>query len=225
MKIKSETFIRVEGWMVTELGLKGNELLLYAMIRGYTKDNGRFTGSRPYIAEWLGCSIISVDKLIKALIDKKLIVKEQVRVDDIVRNQYRACIKDAGQGTAQSDGQSTGKEFLPGSQNILPVSQNTLPVSQNTLPVSQNTLPVSQNTLQHRLSNFTDPVKKFDTPRKDSLPNIEKDKEIYIELDNTRARRKSKERNGGTRTDGMYDSLDWDVFLKNAVSKSMGDDL
>lgn len=62
--------------MRTQLNLKGNELLIYALIYGFSQDgNSRFKGSRKYIADWCGCSLDTVDRSLSSLIGKGLLVK------------------------------------------------------------------------------------------------------------------------------------------------------
>lgn len=52
-KIKNENFIAIQGFMVKELGLSGNELIAYALIYGFSQDNeSEFKGSLNYVAEW-----------------------------------------------------------------------------------------------------------------------------------------------------------------------------
>lgn len=74
--IKDNNFITIQGWMRTKLNLKGNELLIYALIYGFSQDGqSRFTGSRKYIAEWCGCSLDTVDRSLSSLVGKGLLAK------------------------------------------------------------------------------------------------------------------------------------------------------
>nr|UWF88659.1 MAG: Replication initiator protein A (RepA) N-terminus [Bacteriophage sp.] len=74
--VKDNNFIAIQGWMRTRLNLKGNELLIYALIYGFSQDgNSRFTGSRKYIAEWCGCSLDTVDRSLSSLVGKGLLAK------------------------------------------------------------------------------------------------------------------------------------------------------
>lgn len=74
--VKDNNFIAIQGWMRTKLNLKGNELLIYALIYGFSQDgNSRFKGSRKYIAEWCGCSLDTVDRSLGSLINKGLLAK------------------------------------------------------------------------------------------------------------------------------------------------------
>ena len=51
--MKDTNFISIQGWMRTELNLSGNELLVYAIIYGFSQDGeSKFTGSRQYLADW-----------------------------------------------------------------------------------------------------------------------------------------------------------------------------
>lgn len=74
--VKDNNFIAIQGWMRTKLNLKGNELLIYALIYGFSQDeNSRFRGSRKYIADWCGCSLDTVDRSLGSLVDKGLLSK------------------------------------------------------------------------------------------------------------------------------------------------------
>lgn len=74
--VKDNNFIAIQGWMRTKLNLKGNELLIYALIYGFSQDGeSRFRGSRKYIADWCGCSLNTVDRSIGSLVDKGLLAK------------------------------------------------------------------------------------------------------------------------------------------------------
>lgn len=56
--MKKGSYLTIQDWMVTDLHLKGNELLAYALIYGFSQDEQScFYGSYQYVMEWL-----SVDK-------------------------------------------------------------------------------------------------------------------------------------------------------------------
>ena len=75
-KVKAENFILVQGWMVSDLKLKGNELLIYAIIYGFSQDGeNRFTGSLGYLAEWTNTTKQSVINALKSLQEKGYIEK------------------------------------------------------------------------------------------------------------------------------------------------------
>lgn len=77
--IKEENFICIQGWMRTKLNLKGNELLVYSIIYGFSQaENHKFTGSLQYLADWCGATKQGVLKNLKSLLDKKLIEKNEI---------------------------------------------------------------------------------------------------------------------------------------------------
>lgn len=74
--VKDNNFVAIQGWMRTRLNLKGNELLIYALIYGFSQDGqSRFTGTRKYIADWCGCSLDTVDRSLSSLVRKGLLAK------------------------------------------------------------------------------------------------------------------------------------------------------
>lgn len=74
--VKDNNFIAIQGWMRTQLNLKGNELLIYALIYGFSQDGeSRFKGSRKYIADWCGCSLDTVDRALGSLGNKGYLAK------------------------------------------------------------------------------------------------------------------------------------------------------
>lgn len=78
MQINEHNYIMVSGWMRTRLGLKGNELLLFAMIYGFCQDrDNAYKCSIKYIQDWLGCSKQTAVNTIKSLEEKELVVKNK----------------------------------------------------------------------------------------------------------------------------------------------------
>lgn len=74
--IKDGSYINIKSFMVTELELKGNELLVYAIIYGFSQTNGTyFSGSTQYLADWTNSTRQGIMKNLKSLIDKGLIEK------------------------------------------------------------------------------------------------------------------------------------------------------
>ena len=90
-KVKDENFISISGWMVTRLGLKGNELLVYAIIYGFSHDDEtRFTGSLQYLADWTNSTKQSCIKCLKSLIEKGYITKRENIVNGVKFCEYQA---------------------------------------------------------------------------------------------------------------------------------------
>lgn len=90
-KVKNENHVTISGWMVNELKLKGNDLMCYAIIYGFSQTTGTaFTGSLSYLAEWCNSSIRGIQKNLKSLIDKKLIVKNEYYENNVKLCSYIA---------------------------------------------------------------------------------------------------------------------------------------
>lgn len=84
MKIKSENYLNIQGFMRTELGLTGNDLLVYAIIYGCSQDgDSKFTGSLQYLADWCGATKHGIMKNLNNLTEKGLIIKEDSVVNGI----------------------------------------------------------------------------------------------------------------------------------------------
>ncbi|MEE0886975.1 MAG: helix-turn-helix domain-containing protein [Treponema sp.] len=74
--IKDDNFVHIAGWMINELKLKGNDLLIYSIIHGFSQDGkSDYHGGLSYLAEWTNSSKQGVIKNLKSLIEKGLIVK------------------------------------------------------------------------------------------------------------------------------------------------------
>lgn len=80
--MKKTDYLVILAPMVTELGLQGNALLVFAMIHGFTKDGShKFVGSFGYISSWLNISERSVKEIISNLIHDGYITRTQELTD------------------------------------------------------------------------------------------------------------------------------------------------
>lgn len=69
-------YIHIQASMVTELGLSGNQLIIYALVHGFCKDGiHEFKGSINYICEWTNLSRSTVISILKQLVEDGLLVK------------------------------------------------------------------------------------------------------------------------------------------------------
>ena len=88
--ISKENYINIQGWMVTELNLKGNELIIYACIYGFSQAEGQaFSGRLKYLADWTNSTKYGVTKCLKALIEKGYIVKDEEYINNVKCCKYR----------------------------------------------------------------------------------------------------------------------------------------
>ena len=89
--IKDGNFFTVQAFMRNELNLKGNELLIYAIIYGFSQiENQFFTGSLNYLAEWTGASRTTIKRTLINLLKKGLLDKETIFKNGVRYCKYRA---------------------------------------------------------------------------------------------------------------------------------------
>ena len=90
-KIKNENFIVIQGFMVKELELTGNELIAYALVYGFSQDDeSEFKGSLNYVAEWLNCSRTTAFNLLNKLADDGFIKKTEKTIYGVKFCNYSA---------------------------------------------------------------------------------------------------------------------------------------
>lgn len=90
-KVKDDNFIVIPGWVITKLGLKGNDVLVYSLIYGFSQTEGQyFCGSLQYIADWTNSTRQGVIKNLDRLIELGLIEK----IESSPTNKYRAIVPD-----------------------------------------------------------------------------------------------------------------------------------
>ena len=76
--MKDTNYITILGWMTNRLGLSGNDLLVYAVIYGFSQDEeSAFRGSMTYLANSLNVSKRAVFDVLNRLVKKGLIIKEE----------------------------------------------------------------------------------------------------------------------------------------------------
>ena len=108
--LRSDNYINIQGWMVSELGLKGNNLLIYAIIYGMSQDGkGRYTGGLNYLASWTNSSKRGVMKNLTYLCENGYIAKEEKTINNIKFCEYYVPFDEENQGENQNIG--CGTEF------------------------------------------------------------------------------------------------------------------
>ena len=89
-RVKRENFIVLQGWQIADLKLKGNELIIYACIYGFSQEGQPFSGSLQYLADWTNSSKRSVMNCLKSLVEKGLIKKKDKAVNNVKFCEYYA---------------------------------------------------------------------------------------------------------------------------------------
>ena len=89
--IRHDNYATILGFMTQDLNLKGNELIIYAIIYGFSQSEEQtFRGSLQYLAEWTGSTRQSVLRTLKSLTDKGFIDKREVTRGGVKFCEYSA---------------------------------------------------------------------------------------------------------------------------------------
>lgn len=105
-------FITVQDWMVKNFNLKGNELLAYALIYGFSQEGeSEFKGSISYISEWLNTSKSTTMRILKKLIEMGVIKKRTVTINGMIINNYTAVMPEEYEKSQNDTG---GVKITPG---------------------------------------------------------------------------------------------------------------
>lgn len=117
-------YIVIQDWMISDLQLKGNELLTYALIYGFSQDGeSEFKGSLKYISEFLGISKSTAQRSIEKLVDRGIVEKRVEEISGVKFNRYMAHEKadtpivKTSTGCSQNDHRGIVKMTMGYSQN------------------------------------------------------------------------------------------------------------
>lgn len=90
-KVNAEQYIVLQGWMISDLKLKGNELIIYACIYGFSQAESQvFSGSLQYLADWTNSTKQGVVKCLKSLVEKGFVVKTDKVINGVKFCEYYA---------------------------------------------------------------------------------------------------------------------------------------
>lgn len=125
--MKKNDYINIQAPMISDLHLKGNELLVFALIHGYTKDGkSRCRVSLNYMANWLCTNKSMVIKVINTL-EKAGYVNRHEYMDGLVRcveytTNYEALLDRVTKGeyiSLDSVKKSKGVKMTPATERTL----------------------------------------------------------------------------------------------------------
>ena len=118
-------YFTVHQFMIKELKLKNNQLMIYALIYGFSRNgDGCWHGSLDSLTDYVGITVQGAIKVLKALESKGLINKKVIYKDNVKRCEYTAnfrpkkVLNKVEKGTKQSlEGYST--KFRGGTKQSL----------------------------------------------------------------------------------------------------------
>lgn len=141
MGMNNNNYCVIFGWMLNELELSGNELLIYAVIYGFSQDGeSKYKGGRGWLANTLNVSKPTVDKALKSLREKGYIHRTSVIINGVEFGEYHADLDVVNNLDGESRNFTTpSKETLSGSKETLP------PPSKETFPSNTNNKTIREN--------------------------------------------------------------------------------
>ena len=164
VEINRDNYIVVQGWMISELGLKGARLLIYAIIYGFSQgDQGEFSGSLGYLEAWTKSTKKTVIESLKELEDRGLITKSE-RFDNGVKKCKYRCKNYTGGGVKTSPGEC--KNFPEGGVKITP---NNIDINSIDTILRKYSLGRFTETLKKALADWL----KYKSERKDKYTETE----------------------------------------------------
>lgn len=105
MTIKDDNYFVIQGWMITQLGLKGTDLLVYAVIYGFAQDGEtEYTGSLQYLCDFCGgVSRPTIIASLKRLVEEGLIRKTAQNINGVTFNRYSISLRGVKNFNTQPD--------------------------------------------------------------------------------------------------------------------------
>lgn len=168
--LKNENYLSIQGWMINELKLKGIELIVYAVIYGFSQDGeNRFTGSAQYLAEWTGSTKRSVFTALSSLCEKGYIVKEEKVINGVKFCDYYA-----------AEISTVMKKFHGGSEKISSGGDEKISVG-GSEKISLHIKGIHTNSFHNKEDNYEDKPSKS---KKFIPPTLEEVREYCKERNN-----------------------------------------
>lgn len=173
--LKNENYCNIQGWMVKELGLSGNNLIVYAIIYGFSQtDEQYFSGSLRYLSEWTNSTKQGVLKNLKYLCDNGYLEKKTEIINGIIFNKYKAILKQS------DDSEGIQQSLIPYNYNGYTTKFNTI---QQSLPNNiSNNIDTNINNKLSKESLYTENGEIQNDKKEDSISSDEKRSEEILRL-------------------------------------------
>ena len=184
--VQDTNYITIHGWMLTKLNLSGNELLIYALIYGFSQIEGHnFHGSLQYIANWTNLSKQSCIANLKKLVEKNLIIKKEKEINGLKFCEY-----------------STNLNSIQ--ESLIPIKETLINNIDNNIDILDNKLSNIENFEKNNFTNLEKEMKEKEKQKKKEkkikdailinqiLENFTTNEDVLAELKKYLAIRKKK---------------------------------
>ena len=224
--IKRENYINIQGWMITDLNLKGNDLLIYAIIYGFTQDGQQwFEGSRQYLAEWCNSTKRGISKNLDSLTEKGYIIKEEQVINNVKFCKYKSNldkltpVNKVHQGGEQSSS-GGGEQSSPNNIDIYNIENNIYKKEKNSkkekISLSLDSKPMEENFHTPTEENFHTPTEEnFHTPMEENF----QDNNTVINIKNKKEKNSKKEKNEINEQKQEYELLELKRVKETVIQK------
>lgn len=153
--MRDDNYIHIPGWAINQLHLKGNDLMVYSIVFGFSQDGeSEYTGSIQYLCDCLNVSKPTIINSLKSLVGQGYLMKRSENVNGVIFNRYKISLQ-------------VVKNLYGGSKESLRVVKNLYGGSKESL------LGGSKESLHNNINTNTNYNKQSDTSRR-SLFNAEK---------------------------------------------------
>lgn len=148
-------YIVIQPWMLQDMHLNGKDLLLYALIHGYSrKGSGNVCQyNKEYFAKWMQCRKDNVDRQINRILNNGIIKKTKEGLVAVVPNNITVSIKDESSVNIDDFDFSSIDNTFPQTDNTY---QKVVPQSDNTFPQTDNTPSLKLTTNNLYIDNLID---------------------------------------------------------------------
>ena len=159
--MENYNFYQVQGWMVNELHLRGNELICYAIIYSFSQDEeSKFMGGVKYLCGWMNASEPTVISILNKLSSKGLIEPITVITKTCKRIYY----------------QVTKESLVRGNlRNLSKVTKETL--------VSLYNNNNNNKTIKEKVDDKTSTKKRFVKPTIDQIAAYINEKNLHFDAE------------------------------------------
>lgn len=170
--VDNKSYVHIWGWMINELGLKWNELLVYAVINSFTNNtkDHYFNWSLSYLSERTHQTTRNVQRCLKSLLDKWLITKDEKYDNWIKFVRYQAEYRQNVQGI---DKMSIG--YRQNVQGGIDKMSNNIQVY-NTKEIQEKENKESESELDIALNDLIEARKKIRKPMTERAIKLVKNK-------------------------------------------------
>jgi hypothetical protein len=175
--MKNGDYITILAPMVSELKLSGNNLIVFALIHGFTKDgNHKFNGSIDFICKWTNLSRPTVIETLRWLTESGFLNKEEQTINNVKICLYTTNYESILEGS---------KETLPAVKKFNKGSKVTLPNidinNDNDKSLSTN---INYSEIKAKWEEFNPQlptIRSFDNKRKNALKSLLKNNNATID--------------------------------------------